>query len=116
MNTNYTEPKQIKDPLAAELQDLAEEALDGVDTGSEPKPEKYIELVFGPEIVELEGFMTEIKVREDRTSSNMNRVLSTIVIIKRRKPFITVVVTPQRLRKCEVKIQQCALSCDNEEA
>ncbi|CAM9937611.1 unnamed protein product, partial [Hapterophycus canaliculatus] len=51
----------IKDPLAAELRDLAEEALDGVDSGAEPKPEKYIELVFGPEIVELEGFMEEIK-------------------------------------------------------
>ncbi|CAM9946560.1 unnamed protein product [Ectocarpus sp. 12 AP-2014] len=51
----------IKDPLAAELQDLAEEAINGVDTGAEPKPEKYIELVFGQEIVELEGFMEEIK-------------------------------------------------------
>lgn len=55
--------RQIKDPLAAELQDLAEEAMNGVDTGAEPKPEKYIELVFGQEIVELEGFMEEIKVQ-----------------------------------------------------
>lgn len=54
--------KQIKDPLAAELQDLAEEALAGVEDGAEPKPEKYVELVFGQEIVELDGFMAEIKV------------------------------------------------------
>jgi len=54
---------QIKDPLAAELQDLAEEAIDGVDHGAAPKPEKYLELVFGPEIVELDGFVEEIKVR-----------------------------------------------------
>lgn len=55
--------EQIKDPLAAELRDLAEEAIDGVDTGAEPKPEKYVELVFGHEIVELDGFMAEIKVQ-----------------------------------------------------
>ena len=56
-------PNQIKDPLANELRDLAEEAIDGVDHGAEPSPEKYVELVFGPEIVELDGFMDEIKVR-----------------------------------------------------
>lgn len=56
-------PSQIKDPAAAELRDLAVEALDGVDYGEEPKPERYIELVFGAEIVELKGFVGEIKVR-----------------------------------------------------
>lgn len=49
--------------MANELRDLAEEALDRVEHGAEPSPEKYIELVFGPEIVELEGFVDEIKVR-----------------------------------------------------
>lgn len=53
---------QIKDPSAYELRCLAEDALEGVDSGAEPKPEKFIELVFGPEIVELEGFMGQIKV------------------------------------------------------
>lgn len=62
-NSCFARFSQIKDPLAAELQDLAEEALAGVDSGAEPKPEKYIELVFGQEIVELEGFMAEIKVQ-----------------------------------------------------
>ena len=33
-----------------------------MDHGAQPSPEKYIELVFGPEIVELDGFMDEIKV------------------------------------------------------
>lgn len=54
---------QIKDPAADELRDLAVEALDGVDYGEEPKPERYIEFVFGAEIVELKGFVGEIKVR-----------------------------------------------------
>ena len=53
---------QIKDPAAEELRYLAEEALDGVDYGEEPQPEKYLELVFGAEIVELKGFVGEIKV------------------------------------------------------
>lgn len=53
---------QIKDPAAEELRHLAVEALNGVDYGEEAKPEKYIELVFGAEIVELKGFMSEIKV------------------------------------------------------
>nr|AGN55416.1 mannitol dehydrogenase [Saccharina japonica] len=51
----------IKDPAADELRDLAVEALDGVDYGEEPKPERYIEFVFGAEIVELKGFVGEIK-------------------------------------------------------
>ncbi|CAM9230963.1 unnamed protein product, partial [Laminaria digitata] len=52
----------IKDPASVELRELALDAMDGVDFGEEAKPEKYIELVFGPEIIELKGFMGEIKV------------------------------------------------------
>lgn len=53
---------QIKDPAAEELRELAEEALEGVEEGEEPRPEKYIEFVFGKEVLGLEGFMGEIKV------------------------------------------------------
>lgn len=53
---------QIKDPAAEELRMLAEEALAGVEDGGDPKPEKYIELVFGPEIVKLDVFVGQIKV------------------------------------------------------
>lgn len=51
----------IKDPAADVLRDLANEALSGVDSGEEPKPEKFMELVYGHEVVELEGFMAEVK-------------------------------------------------------
>lgn len=54
---------QIKDPAVDALRDLAVEAIAGIDHGAEPKPEKFVELVYGPEVVELEGFMNQIKVR-----------------------------------------------------
>ena len=43
------------------LRDLAKEALSDVDCGEEPKPEKFMELVYGHEVVALEGFMAEVK-------------------------------------------------------
>lgn len=54
---------QIKDPSVDALRDLAVEAIAGVDHGEEPKPEKFVELVYGPEVLELEEFMGQIKVR-----------------------------------------------------
>ncbi|CAM9340214.1 unnamed protein product, partial [Discosporangium mesarthrocarpum] len=52
----------IKDPAADTLKALALEALEGVAEGTQaPKPEKYMEEVFGSELVALEGFMDTLK-------------------------------------------------------
>lgn len=61
LNLNRFNSPQIKDPLADELRELAEEALAGIDCGQDPNPEKFMELVYGHEVVELEEFMTEVK-------------------------------------------------------
>lgn len=53
---------QIKDPAKDTLRDLAQEAVSGVVDGKEPKPENFMELVFGTEMVELDGFMGQVKV------------------------------------------------------
>lgn len=51
----------IKDPAAATLQELAFIAVSGVVDGREPTPDEFMELVFGAEILELEGFMGQVK-------------------------------------------------------
>lgn len=61
LTPNRSNFPQIKDPLAEELRELAEEALAGMDCGQDPNPEKFMELVYGHEVVELEGFMSEVK-------------------------------------------------------
>lgn len=53
---------QIKDPAAAKLKELAIAALEGVDQGATPKPEEFMELVYGKELVQLQVFMSQVKV------------------------------------------------------
>lgn len=45
------------------MQELAFIAVSGVVDGREPTPDEFMELVFGAEILELEGFMGQVKVR-----------------------------------------------------
>lgn len=54
---------QIKDPAADELRELALHAVKGVERGAVPKPEKFMEFVYGTELVQLEIFMSQVKVR-----------------------------------------------------